>query len=121
MNHLELRQSILQNKHFLKAIFESQSNKTTKTLLLNSNKEEIDTLLQILFSITQGDIPIKRKNFEILKKSNRLFYLHNQFENIIKFNKILSLDLKTKMGLLFKLKSIFSILLHPLFHKTSEL
>lgn len=116
MNHLELRQLLIQNKSFLKAIYEAESIKQKKSLLLNSSIDEVNILLHILFSITQGNIPIKRENFELLKKSKKLIFLHKQFENNAKFNKIMSATLKEKISLLMKFISVYSTLLFPLFH-----
>lgn len=106
---------MIQNRTFLKTLFESQSAKKSNAILINASIEEVNILLQILYSITQGDIPIKRKNYELLKKSKKLVYLHRQFESISKLNDIISKDLKAKLIILLKCTSILSILLQSLF------
>lgn len=115
MNHSELRLLMLHNKSFLKALFESKSVKAEKSVLIKSTIDEINVLLHVLFSITQGEIPIKKRDFQILKKSKRISILHNTFENKLKFDNIMSLNLKEKMKLLYKFTSIYSTLLCPLF------
>lgn len=115
MKHLELRNLMLQNKPFLRALFESQQAKNTKKLLLESSEEQANLLIRILFFITQGEIPIKKQNFEILEESKKLLLLHKHFQTELKLNKLLTSTLQKKIIILFKFVSVFHNLLYPLF------
>lgn len=117
MKPLEIRKLLLENKLFLKTLHECKSEKVTKTHLLKSTSDEANVLLHILFSITQGDIPIKKKDYVALENSKKLLVLNSLFENTVKFNKIIKSSLKEKMSLLLKFKSVYGILLNPLFKK----
>ncbi len=66
MHHQELRELMLTSKPFLKKLFVTKQFKTTKNILLESSNEELNVLINILFHITQGDIPIKKINYKAL-------------------------------------------------------
>jgi len=117
MNHLELRQLLIDNKPFLKNLYELSSMQQKKHFLLSSSEKECDVLLQILYAITQGEIPITKSKFEILKSSKKLHLLNNKFESEVKLAKLLASALKQKTFLLLKFLPIFSVLLFPLFNK----
>lgn len=116
MNENELRLLMIENKAFLKKIFLTKNLKTLKSLILSSSVNEIDLLLNILFCITDGRIPIKKVNFEILKKKKKIIILHKNFQSPEKFRKLLSSQLKEKITILIKFLPVYSNLLYSLFY-----
>lgn len=115
INHLELRKLMLENKTFLNALFISDSLIKAKKLLLKSSINEANVLLHVLFSITQGEIPLKKSNFEFIKKKKKLTILNSQFKSDVKFRKILKASLKNKIFILIKFSQIYPFLLYSLF------
>lgn len=116
MHHSELRNLLLQNKQFLKDLYESEVKSNTKHLLLHSSNEQLNILLNILYYITQGEIPIKKHNYKALQESKKLNLLHKHFDSNLKLNAVLNYPLKEKTKLLLRFLSILKILLYPLFH-----
>jgi len=116
MNHSKLRELLIENKSFLKNLYKLSSLAQKKQFLLSSSEIEIDVLLQVLYAITQGEIPINKSNFKILKKSYKIL-LHTKFLNEIILTKVSASTLKQKTLLLSKFLPIYSILLFPLFNR----
>lgn len=105
------------NKSLLEALFKATTIKEKKSILTDCSLEQVDLIFYILFSITQGEIPIKKNNYEILKKSKKLSFLYRLFENKSKFEKNLTLSLKEKRLILLKLARVYHCLLYPIFHR----
>lgn len=117
MSKNELRQILLKNRDFFHSLFQSNSNAEKRSLLLKSSVEQVDTLIKILFYIVQGEIPLKKSNFEALQKFNKLSVLHEKFNTLKKLNFMLSRDFKQKTSFLLKFTNFYKYLLHNLFFK----
>lgn len=115
MNRNDLKLLMVQKKEFLKNLFLTKSTKALKSILLSAHLEDLDLLLNILFFITQGDIPIKKVNFQILQKTKKISILHKYFQSEKHFKKILISPLKEKTMILIKFLPVMSNLLYPLF------
>ncbi len=117
MNKDNLKKLMLKNKTFLRQLYSSASIKTKKAILLRSNLEQVDTLLNILFYITQGDIPIKKSSYDVLDKHSILEVLHTTFLSLHKLNTLLENSLKQKTVFLLKFIKFYKYLLQSLFVK----
>lgn len=115
MNKENLRALMLKHRVFLKQLYSIGTIKSKKSLLLKSNVEQVDTLLNVLFYITQGDIPIQRSNFNLLSKHRVLPVLHNAFITVNKLTKLINSSLKEKTVFLLKFMKFYKVLLQPLF------
>lgn len=117
MSKAELRQILLNNKDFFHSLIQSKSKAEKKSLLLKSSVEQVDTLIKILFHIVQGEIPLKKANFAVLQKFQKLSTLHTNLNTEKKLNLLLSKNFKDKTIFLLKFTNFYQHLLHSLFFK----
>ena len=117
MNNQELQNYMKQHKSTLKILFKAKTNQQKKNILLNLSLIEVNVIFHILFYITQGVIPIKKHNYQILEKSKKLALLYRFFENDLILEKNLALPLKEKIGLLLKFVPVYETLFHPIFKR----
>ena len=75
---IALRNLMLQEKKFLSQIYTEKTPETAKKLIANANANELNVLIKICLFIAKGEIPLKRKNFENIKKVKK--YL-DRFDN----------------------------------------
>jgi hypothetical protein len=82
-----------------------------------SNDAHLVTLLKFLHYLANGEIPIKRKNFELIQEKNRLKLIKNTLESKKALNSLILKDRSEKLVFLNKLTEIFEPLLYPLFNE----
>ena len=117
MNFDDVGLSMKQNKIYLKNIFDAQNVKETKKLIKSSSEEEANILLQILFCLTHGNIPLKKSQFLLIQKSRKHLLLNKFFQTKAKLEENLSFALKTKIQILLKFALIYKQLLYTIFIK----
>jgi hypothetical protein len=71
-----MRSFLLRDKVFLRSLY-SESPVKCKRILYMSNDAHLVTLLKFLHYLANGEIPIKRKNFELIQEKNRLKLIKN--------------------------------------------
>jgi len=109
--------SLLQrDKQFLKDLFKSDSSAKCRRILNFASDGEINTLLKYLHYMSNGEIHIKKENFEQLQKK-QVALIRKKFESKKHFQEIFQQTRKQKLAILMKFTSIFSHLLTPLFHE----
>ena len=115
MNKFQLRSRIEKEKKTKKTYLSEGVN--TRQILSNASTSEITTLINILFFLVSGEIPIKAHMFEKIKKSKKLNMLNEYFSNKKMVQTVLNWKHMDKLRLLFKFLQIYKALLYPLFNQ----
>lgn len=81
------RECLLRDKSFLKSLYCSNalSNKTT---LGFATRDELSTLLKVLYCLVKGEIPIKKIHYESLIRSKKAKLLHSRLSSMTKLKQV---------------------------------
>ena len=116
MNREQLKSCLERDKTFLKELFESDSVAKSKRILNFANDAELITLIKYLHFVSNGEIPIKKQNFEAVQKKH-LKNIKTNFEKKTNVQQLLQNSRKEKVSRLIKLIPSFGNLLTPLFRE----
>ena len=64
MNKESVKQCLIRDKGFLRELYESNNSNKTKSLLNSASDIKLTTLIKFLHFLANGEIPIKKENFE---------------------------------------------------------
>ena len=115
MNREQMKSYLLRDKGFLKQLHQSGNTLESKKLLQSAEDSELNTLIKFLHFLSNGEIKMKKENFEKVKESNRLKLLTKEVEKKTKVSKMLKSPRKEKLKFLNKLLNIYPYLLDCLF------
>ena len=118
MSNEQFKTQLIRDKLFLKELYQSNSLSKSKQILYFASDAEISTVLKYIHLVSNGEIKIKKANFEALKK-HHLAAIKKNFERKAKFLLILRLNRKDKIKILSKFAPVFSHLLAPLFNEST--
>ena len=116
MNQDQMKSQLQRDKSFLKDLFKSDSIAYSKRILTFASDAEINTLLKYLHFVANGQIHIKKENFDRLTKRH-LSIIRQKIEEKAKIQTILQAQRKEKLQFLYKLITAFTHLLTPLFRE----
>ena len=106
---------MLKEKSFcLCFIFTEKTPKTAKKLIANANANELNVLIQICHFIAMGEVPLKWKKFENIKKIQN--YL-DRFDNKNSVKKLLESSREIKKKVLTNIAAYFHDLLFLFFNE----
>ena len=111
-----LKSLMLRDKQFLKELYQSDSPLRAKQLLKNSSDAKIKTFMLYLHFVANGEIKIKKQNFEKLE-NRHMQLIKKVFEKKAPFQRLLRSERKEKLNVLNKLAPKFSFLLHSVFNR----
>ena len=118
LNKDVLKSSLIRDKGFLKELYEEPELNRKKKKLQTADDTELNTLIKFLHFLSNGEIPMKKQNFEAIKESKKLVLITKKVErkssvaNLLKSNRVL------KLKFLLQLLRIYSFLLYPLFNES---
>lgn len=116
--HQRLRVEMLAEKGFLKSLFDANNClQKTKDLLSFGSISQINLVIKICHELSTGNIPLKKDIFRAITQRRKLSYLMNGVEKNTDFNNLLISSREDKLTYLYKLCSVLSYILHPLFNK----
>ena len=75
MNPETVKQCLIRDKEFLRELYQSQSVYKTKTILNSASDVKLETVIKFLHFLANGEIPIKKENFDALKSNKRLNFI----------------------------------------------
>ena len=75
MNPETVKQCLIRDKEFLRELYQSKSTYKTKTILNSSSDLKLETVIKFLHFLANGEIPIKKENFDALKSNKRLNFI----------------------------------------------
>lgn len=114
MNRDQFKSLLQRDKTFLKELYESDSFPKSKRLLNFANDNELNTLIKYIHFISNGEIKIKKENFQVLS-TKHVKLIRKKFETKSTLQKLLQDSRKAKTTMLNKLLPVLSNLLTPLF------
>ena len=107
----KLRNHMLMNKTFLMELYNSNSM-TSRKLLVSANDTQIKMLLQIIYCVTNGLIPLNKNSFQGLSLSRKTKFLSKNFGSKVSLKNALKGSRKEQHDVLFKLASAFPHILY---------
>jgi len=116
MNQTHMKSFLQRDKQFLKELFKFDSSAKCKRILNFATDLEINTLIKYFHFVSNGEIHIKKENFENLGKKHMVF-IRKRFESKKHVQQILQQSRKFKLQLLTKLTPVFCDILTPLFRE----
>ena len=117
MNKESLKNYLIRDKTFLRELYESQSKVSNNRILNFANDTKLDTLIKLLHFIANGEIPMKKQNFEVIQSHKKLSYIKRQVEKKSTVNKLLKAERAVKIKFLKQLSNVYSALLYCLFNE----
>ena len=112
-----LKNQMTREKLFLKELFEGTDETKKKRILNLSSDLKINILLHILHSLSNGEILMKKQNFELIPIS-KIKFLKKHVEKKAALERLLNGERSTKLMFLRRLTQSFPLLLHCLFVET---
>ena len=116
MSTEQMKQLLHRDKLFLKEVYESDSISKSKRILNFVNDNEMNTLCKYLHFLSNGEIKIKKTNFEAIGKKH-IQVMKKSFESKKNFQKVNQISRKDKMKVLLKLIPVYNHILAPLFNQ----
>ena len=114
MNREQFKTYLQRDKQFLKELYESDSVTKSRRILNFASDSELNTLMKYFHFICNGEIPIKKQNFDALEKKH-FNLIKKNFEKKGSLQKLLQNARKFKLLLLVKVVPALSNVLAPLF------
>ncbi len=115
MNKENLKKLMIENKLYLRSLFKENIYKKKKQILLLSDEKQIDLILNILFYVVQGDIPLKKIYFEKLKDNKKLHFINRTLNSQEKLDRFLKSTLKNKYSFMLKLLKMYNDIFYFVF------
>lgn len=116
MNREQFKSLLQRDKIFLKELYESDSQAKSKRILNFASDAELNTLTKYFHFVSNGEIKIKKQNFDALAKRH-LNLIKKHFEKKSNAQNLIQTSRKTKISLIFKLLPVLNHLLAPLFNQ----
>ena len=107
----KMKKSMIYHKDFLGRLYISNAMERKK-LLIAASDSQIKLVLQIVYLVTTGIIPVSKICFEKLSSEKKTKYLHQAFGTQTKITKLLKSARKIQIDHLFKLITCFDSLFH---------
>ena len=113
MRKSTVRKYMLKNRVFLHLLFTDKKSNTTQRLSVCTNYQA-NVLINILNKIVTGEIPLKKTDFQALKRTRRLKFL-KKVETGSELTKLLRSSRDNKVRYLKQFTTLFPRLLRQLF------
>ena len=115
MSNEQFKNYLQRDKIFLKGLYKAESKAKIKRFLTFASDGELTTLIKYIHLVCNGEIHIKKKNFEALE--TQIHFIKKNFEKKAVFQKLNQSTRLQKLKVLSRLQSIYSNLLFPLFNE----
>ena len=116
MNRESLKNFLIRDKEFLKELYQCDSATRAKHILQFCSDSKLKTLLLYLHFVANGEIQIKKQNFERLE-SRHIRLVKKKLESKAALRRLLQSERKEKLNDLNKLAGVFGFLLHSVFNR----
>jgi hypothetical protein len=117
MSHEQVRLLLLRDKVFLRTLYTADTAYSAKKVLNGANDSQLNTLLKYLHFLSNGDIKIKKSNFDVITSHKKLHLIKKEVESKQALHRILLKDRSSKMLFLNKLAQVYNALLYSLFNE----
>jgi hypothetical protein len=114
-NREGMKSLLIRDKGFLRELYEGPNPLKNNRVLNGASDSQLNTLLKFLHFLSNGEIKMKKENFEILEKAKKLKLIKLKVEKKTHLKTILKAERKDKLKFLNKLCNLYSALLSTLF------
>jgi bisphosphoglycerate-dependent phosphoglycerate mutase len=111
-----MKNLLLRDKAFLKSLYEGPNPLKNKRVLISANDSQLNTLLKYLNSVCNGQIKIKKENFELISNAKKISSL-KAIDSKKKLSEMLKSDRVLKLTFLKKFSNVYGPLLYILFNE----
>jgi hypothetical protein len=112
-----LKACLIRDKGFLKELYQEPDFTKNRKTIQTADDSEINTLIKFLHFLSNGEIPMKKNNFEAIKQSKKQALITKTVEKKSRVLVLLKSPRVTKLKFLLQLTKIYSFLLYPLFNR----
>lgn len=117
MNKEVFKTYLIRDKAFLRELYEGPSRVSNNRILTFASDTKLNTLIRFLHFLSNGEIKMKRDNFEIVQANRKLTFLKRNVEKKAALSRLLKSERVDKLKFLKQLSSIYSALLYCLFNE----
>ena len=108
---------LIRDKAFLRELYEGQDRVRNNKLLNFTSDTKLNTLIKFLHFLSNGEIKMKKSDFEIIQEHKKLNFIKKHVEKQAALRRLLQSERNEKLKFLKKLSSIYSFLLGCLFNE----
>ena len=112
-----VKNQLVRDKEFLRQLYESKDQNNAKQILTFASDPQLNTLIKFLHFLSNGEITIKKENFDEISKARKIQVLKRFVEKKTGVQEMLRTERRMKINFLKKLTTIFPFLLHCLFNE----
>jgi hypothetical protein len=116
-NRESMKSLLVRDKGFLRELYEGPNPLKNTRVLKGASDTQLNTLIKFLHFLSNGEITMKKENFEVIEKANKLKLIKSKVEKKKQMNILLKSERKDKLKFLNKLCNIYSALLFTLFNQ----
>jgi hypothetical protein len=117
LNKDVLKSCLIRDKGFLKELYQEPEVGKIRKTLQTADDTELNTLIKYLHFLSNGEIPMKKINFQAIKESKKQALITKKVEKKSRVQDLLKSNRVTKLRFLTQLIKIYSFLLYPLFNR----
>ena len=117
MDQQSVKNQLVRDKEFLRELYEAKEPVKAKHVLNFASDSQISTLIKFLHFLSNGEITIKKENFDEISKARKIQVLKKFVETKAAVQRLLRNERKIKMNFLKKLTTVYPFLLHCLFNE----
>jgi hypothetical protein len=114
LNREGMKSLLIRDKGFLRELFEGPNPLKNNRVLKGASDSQLNTLLKFLHFLSNGEIKMKKENFEIIESAKKL-KLIRKVEKKTQLSTLLKSERNEKLKFLLKLCNLYSALLSTLF------
>jgi hypothetical protein len=115
-NREGMKSLLIRDKVFLRELFEGPNPLKNVRVLKSASDSQLNTLLRFLHFLSNGEIKMKKENFEELERARKLKLIKTRVEKKNHLSALLKSERKEKLKFLSKLANVYSALLSTLFN-----
>jgi hypothetical protein len=116
-NREMMKNLLIRDKGFLRELYEGPNPLKNIRVLKGANDSQLNTLIKFLHFLSNGEITMKKENFDAIERANKLRLIKSKVERKRNMNILLKSERKDKLKFLNKLSNVFSALLFTLFNE----
>ena len=117
MDKDSVKSQLVRDKEFLRQLYETTEDPRAKQILTFASDQQLNTLIKFLHFLSNGEISMKKENFEQISKARKIQVLKRFVESKNSVQQMLKAERRIKINFLKKLSAVYSFLLHCLFNE----
>jgi hypothetical protein len=117
LNREAMKNLLIRDKGFLRELFEGPNPLKNNRVLKGASDSQLNTLIKFLHFLANGEITMKKENFEIIEQAHKIKMIKGRVEKKKNMNYLLKSERKEKLKFLNKLCNVYNALLATLFNE----